>query len=176
MGQQGDEAGGATEADEFGIEVGVLGENREGFDIGVEVGFALDEFLGLGFELGAHLGIARYALLEGKSGLAQPGGIEFIGWWWWCGPGICGGGCVLFVHIVQHLGFLRRDATTEEPTILIIVVIVIVVRVVRWRGGTVVTIFVFRWRGCRTGFYIFISGLLVVLLDARVTAAVAIGS
>ena len=175
MGQQADKAGGTAEAGELGIQFGVLSEDGEGFDVSVEVSLALDKLLWIVFELGAHLGIARYALLEGESGLAQPSGVEFVGWWWRRGPRICGSRCISFVHIIQHLGFLRRDTTAEEPTIFIIVILI--VRVVRWRSRAIIAVVFFPgWRWCRAGFYVFISGLLVVLLDTRVAAVVAIRS
>lgn len=138
MRQQGDEAADAAQPRELRVQVGVLGEDGQGLDGGVEVGLRVDELGRVGLVARAEFRVARDFLFEGEGGFLQPGAVDgFVGA---CGArGAGGGGGGVVGDVVENLALGARDAAAEEAAFGVFGgVVLFKVGVGRRRGGAVV--------------------------------------
>lgn len=139
----------------------MLAEDRQRLDVCVQVRLAGYEALRLALELGAELGVLGDVPLKVQRRLAQPRAVDLVGRR--CAVG-------LLVNVVQDLSLGLGDAAAEETALLVVVV---VVAVGRWQLGAVVVASVLVWPGLRSRGPV---ALLVIVFDAGVVAAVAIGT
>jgi hypothetical protein len=93
----------------------VLGQDRQGLDVGVEVRLAGDEALRLVLVLGAQLRVLADALLEVEGCAPEPGAVELVG------LGVCG--WVRVVDVVERVVLLGRYSAAEEAPFFVIVVV-----------------------------------------------------